>query len=152
MATRVAESWLKDFLPTSAVPNTAATVLDRCARTAATSKSADENLQGYEGQLGDTRADSIQKGMFRNHTKKNGTNPTADPRNWLIAHNVVVGGQDHQHPHCDLGKVGSFAVEEVFPFVAVHGFGVNEFQMWLLPMKKKRDYVKLVSSYISLQK
>jgi hypothetical protein len=86
------------------------------------------------------QGEDIVKGLFQNHTKKNGTNPTADPRNWTIAHNVVVGGQDHQHPHCDLGKVGSFAVEEVFPFVAVHGFGVNEFQMWLLPMKKKRDY------------
>jgi hypothetical protein len=86
------------------------------------------------------QGEDIVKGMFQNHTKRNDTNATADPRNWLIAHNVVVGGQDHQHPHCDLGKVGSFATEDVFPFVAVHGFGVNEFQMWLLSMKKKRDY------------
>ncbi len=79
------------------------------------------------------QGEDIVKGMFQKHNKKNGTNPKADPRNWFIAHNVVVGGQDHQHPHCDQGKVGSFAAEEVFPFVAIHGFGVNEFQMWLLP-------------------
>ena len=86
------------------------------------------------------QGEDIIRGMFRNHTKRNGTNPAANPTFWHTEHNIVVGGQNHQHPHCDQGKVGCFASETVFPFVATHGFGINEFQMWLLPMKKKRDY------------
>jgi hypothetical protein len=86
------------------------------------------------------QGEDIIRGMFRNHTKRNGTNPAAEPAFWHTEHNIVVGGQNHQHPHCDQGKVGCFASETVFPFVATHGFGINEFQMWLLPMKKKRDY------------
>jgi hypothetical protein len=89
----------------------------------------------YKGQ-----ADDIIKGIFAKHKKRNGTNPAADPTNWVTQQNVVVGAQDHQHPHCDQGKVGSFASEDIFPFVAVHGFGMHEFQLWLLPCKKKRDY------------
>jgi hypothetical protein len=55
----------------------------------------------YKGQ-----ADDIIKGMFAKHKKRNGTNPAADPTNWVTQQNVVVGAQDHQHPHCDQGKVG----------------------------------------------
>jgi hypothetical protein len=54
--------------------------------------------------------------------------------------NIVVGAQDHQHPHCDQGKVGSYVSELIFPFVVVHGFGLNEFQLWLLPCMRKRDH------------
>jgi hypothetical protein len=86
------------------------------------------------------QADDIIRGIFHNHTKKNGTNTAAEPTFWHTEHNIVVGGQDHQHPHCDQGKIGSFANESVFPFVVTHGFGINEFQMWLLPNKHKRDY------------
>ncbi len=89
----------------------------------------------YKGQ-----ADDIIQKMFHNHTKKNGTNPAADPSNWASEHNVVVGGVEYQHPHADLAKPGSFTNDYVFPFVAVHGFGVNEFQMWLLPCKHKREH------------
>jgi hypothetical protein len=86
------------------------------------------------------QADDIIKGMFKNHKKKNGKNPAAEPTFWHTEHNIVVGGQDHQHPHCDQGKLGCFAYDTVFPFVVTHGFGINEFQMWLLPNRTKRDY------------
>jgi hypothetical protein len=86
------------------------------------------------------QADDIIRAMFQKHARKNGSNPAADPSNWFTAHNIVVGGQDHQHPHCDQGMQGSFASETIFPFVAVHGFGINAFQMWILPMKNRRDY------------
>ena len=86
------------------------------------------------------QADDIIRGMFQNHKKKNGTNPAAEPTFWHTEHNIVVGGQDHQHSHSDQGKIGCFANDSVFPFVVTHGFGINEFQMWLLPNKKKRDY------------
>ena len=47
MATRVAESWLKDFLPTSAVPNTAATVLDKmCTHSGNVQDCEVETLRG----------------------------------------------------------------------------------------------------------
>jgi hypothetical protein len=89
----------------------------------------------YKGQ-----ADDIIQKIFKNHTQKNGSNPAADPRNWGCEHNFVVGGVEYQHPHADLAKPGSFTNDHVFPFVAVHGFGVNEFQMWLLPCKHKREH------------
>ena len=89
----------------------------------------------YKGQ-----AEDIIKGMFAKHVRKGKKHPAADPKNWIIQQNVVVGGVDHQHPHCDQGKAGSYHNERLFPFVAVHGFGINEFQMWLLPAKQKREY------------
>ena len=58
-----------------------------------------------------------------------------------MAQNVVWGGTGHQHPHCDQGnKAGAFAYEQIFPFVCIHGFGMHQFTMWLLPAKKKREY------------
>ena len=89
----------------------------------------------YKGQ-----AEDMIKGIFAKPLKKNKQNPAADPKNWIVEQNVVVGGVDHQHPHCDQGKAGCYHNEGIFPFVAVHGFGVNEFQMWLLPAKQKREY------------
>jgi hypothetical protein len=85
------------------------------------------------------QAEDIIKGIFAQDLKKHKKNPAEDPKNWIIEQNVVVGGVDHQHPHCDLGKAGCYHNERIFPFVAVHGFGVNEFQMWLLPSKQKRE-------------
>jgi hypothetical protein len=86
------------------------------------------------------QAEDMLKGIFAKPLKKNKKKPAADPKNWIIEQNVVVGGVDHQHPHCDQGKAGCYHNEGIFPFVAVHGFGVNEFQMWLLPAKQKREY------------
>ena len=66
MATRVAESWLKDFLPTSAVPNTAAPVLDKmCTHSGNVLDCVVRNVQGHEGQLAGTDQEGIQNGMFR---------------------------------------------------------------------------------------
>jgi hypothetical protein len=86
------------------------------------------------------QADDIIRGMFQNHKKKNGTNPTAEPTFWHTEHNIVMGGQDHNIVVGGQGKIGCFANDTVFPFVVTHGFGINEFQMWLLPNKHKRDY------------
>ncbi len=51
-------------------------------------------------------------------------------------------------PHADLAKPGSFTNDTVFPFVAVHGFGLNEFQRWLLPSKHKREHGFLSEFYV----
>jgi hypothetical protein len=88
----------------------------------------------YAGQMRD-----IIKGMFANEPKTNGCDP-ANPDNWRLGQNVVWGGTGHQHPHCDQGKIGSYNNEQIFPFVCIHGFGLHAFVMWLLPLKKKREY------------
>jgi hypothetical protein len=88
----------------------------------------------YMGQMQD-----IVKGMFANERMTNGRDP-ANPDNWHMAQNIVWGGTGHQHPHCDQGKAGSFNTDQIFPFVCIHGFGLHQFVMWLLPAKRKREY------------
>ena len=89
----------------------------------------------YVGQMED-----IIKALFAKEALKSGRNPAADPNNWHMSQNIVWGGTEHQHPHCDQAKAGSFVYDEIFPFVCIHGFGVHEFIMWLLPAKAKREY------------
>ncbi len=96
-------------------------------------------LQGTTEIKTNTKDKLIIKGIFAQDLKKHKKNPAVDPNNWIIEQNVVVGGVNHQHPHCDQGKASCYHNERIFPFVAVHGFGVNEFQMWLLPYKQKRE-------------
>jgi hypothetical protein len=88
----------------------------------------------YKGQMED-----IIKGMFVNERLSNGVDP-ANPDNWHLAQNIVWGGAGHQHPHCDQGKAGAFNTDQFFPFVCIHGFGLHQFVMWLLPAKRKREY------------
>ena len=86
----------------------------------------------YLGQMHDVIESMFQSG-------KGKINP-GDPKNWLLQQNIVWGGVEHQHPHSDQGKAGCFLNEEMFPFVCIHGFGVSEFDLWVLPAKKKREY------------
>jgi hypothetical protein len=88
----------------------------------------------YLGQMRD-----IITGMFAEETPKTGFEP-ANPDNWHMSQNIVWGGTGHQHPHCDQGKAGCFNTDQIFPFVCIHGFGLHEFVMWLLPAHKKREY------------
>ena len=88
----------------------------------------------YLGQMRD-----IITGMFAEETPKTGFEP-ANPDNWHMSQNIVWGGTGHQHPHCDQGKAGCFNTDQIFPFVCIHGFGLHEFVMWLLPAKKRREY------------
>lgn len=82
----------------------------------------------------------IIRGMFHNQGNFRSRTKPEDPKNWRGAQNIVWGGINHQHPHCDQGKAGCFLNEAVFPFVCIHGFGVHEFVLWLLPARKKREY------------
>ncbi len=83
----------------------------------------------------------IIRGMFHNQGNFRSRTKPEDPKNWRTAQNIVWGGINHQHPHCDQGKAGCFHNEAVFPFVCIHGFGVHEFVLWLLlPARKKREY------------
>ncbi len=60
---------------------------------------------------------TILEGMFEDEE-------AGDPENWIMQFNTVVGGVCHQHPHCDSGRVGTYQDLTIFPFVALHGYGL----------------------------
>jgi hypothetical protein len=96
-------------------------------------------LKAYNEQYIGQMTDIIQ-GMFAEEFDGQGRKSAANPDNWEFKQSVVWGGIEHQHQHCDQGQAGSFHYEQIFPFVCIHGFGVHEFNMWLLPAKLKREY------------
>ena len=53
--------------------------------------------------------------------------------NWKLNWTTVIGGTNYQHPHSDTARIGSYNNLDVFPFVALHGFGLDPFSLWLLP-------------------
>ena len=60
--------------------------------------------------------------------------------NWIAAHNVLKGGEGYQHPHCDQSRYDEYIYADLFPFVALHAFGVESFQLWVLPQPEKRTF------------
>ena len=53
---------------------------------------------------------------------------------WKLNWNVLVGGVNHQHPHTDTAsRASSYEGLDVFPFVAIHGFNLDAFSLWILP-------------------
>ena len=85
--------------------------------------------------------ETIIKAMFSQNNK------ASDPTNWKLNFNSIVGGQGYQHPHCDIGRPGSFKDLDIFPFVGLHGFGLNEFSLWLLPPKSDYGFLHMFESY-----
>ena len=73
-----------------------------------------------------------RKGMF------NGAAGLAS--NWTIGTTTIVGGINYQHPHSDCGVVESFDKLKIFPFVCLHGFGVDTYSLWLLPDAMNTKY------------
>ena len=118
-------------------PNVACPVTGKIPRMVLKSKSKAHALynKNYFGQMED-----IIKGMFGGEEPTTGLSGAEDPANWNMTQTIVWGGMDHQHPHCDQGKAGCFQYEQMSPFVCIHGFGVHDFAMWLLPLNKKREY------------
>jgi len=55
------------------------------------------------------------------------------PSNWITKMQNIVGGTEYQHAHCDLGRPHAYRDQDTFPFTAMHGFGINPFQLWMLP-------------------
>ena len=53
--------------------------------------------------------------------------------NWTIVTTTIIGGINYQHPHSDFGVVESYAELNIFPFVCLHGFGIDPYSLWLLP-------------------
>jgi hypothetical protein len=70
--------------------------------------------------------------------------PTGSDRgtfaNWKATQTIIQGGEDYQHPHSDLGRYDEFNYLDVFPFVALHSFGQEEFQLWVLPQPEKKTF------------
>jgi hypothetical protein len=60
--------------------------------------------------------------------------------NWIAAANVVKGDDNYQHAHCDQGKYDEFNNLDLFPFVCLHAFGKESFELWVLPQPDKRTY------------
>ncbi len=56
--------------------------------------------------------------------------------------NNLVGGDLYQHAHADQAWPFELEGERTFPFVATHAFGVDPFEMWLLPKsaRVKQEY------------
>ena len=53
--------------------------------------------------------------------------------NWKMGFTSLLNGSGYQHPHSDAGRADSYKGMKIFPFVSIHGFGVEAFSMWLLP-------------------
>ncbi len=77
-------------------------------------------FEKYKAQLA-----CIIKGMFEGEA--------GDPTNWKMGMTTIVGGVNHQHPHSDFGIPESFDKMKVCPFLTLHGFGIDAYQLWLLP-------------------
>ncbi len=60
--------------------------------------------------------------------------------NWKAQQTILKGGTNIQHPHSDNAIACSYEKMDVFPFVCIHGFGVEEFTLWLLPNPLTRYY------------
>ncbi len=67
---------------------------------------------------------------------------TKNPDNWIRKMTNLVGGTHYQHAHADQSWPVELEGEKTFPFVAAHRFGVNPFEMWLLPKSQrgKQEY------------
>jgi hypothetical protein len=52
---------------------------------------------------------------------------------WKMGGTSLVNGVGYQHPHCDAGRPETYKGMKIFPFVTIHGFGIDAFSMWLLP-------------------
>jgi hypothetical protein len=79
----------------------------------------------YKAKYAPQQADIIA-GMFEGGIAGNSAN-------WKLNWNTLIGGTNYQHPHTDTGRVGTYNNLDVFPFVALHGFGIDPFSLWLLP-------------------
>jgi hypothetical protein len=89
--------------------------------TGTKSRGYPEYQRKYKQQL-----ECIIRGMFPDED-------ASDPNVWQLNFNSIVGGVCHQHPHCDASRVGTYQGLSIFPFVALHGFGIHPFSLWVLP-------------------
>jgi hypothetical protein len=91
--------------------------------------------------MGDAYQNATQPSVLR-HVP--GLFPTGSDRgtfgNWIAAHNSIMGGEGYQHAHSDQGRYNEFMHLDVFPFVALHGFGEESFKLWVLPQPDKRTF------------
>jgi hypothetical protein len=92
-----------------------------------------EEMAKYENQMR-----LILENIFDKREKR----AKKDPDNWICKMTNIVGGTQYQHAHADQAWPFELEGERTFPFVATHGFGVDPFEMWLLPKsaRGKQEY------------
>jgi hypothetical protein len=61
------------------------------------------------------------------------TGAAGNAANWKLGMTSLVNGIGYQHPHSDAGRPEAYKNMTIFPFVTIHGFGIDAFSMWLLP-------------------
>jgi hypothetical protein len=49
--------------------------------------------------------------------------------NWKTGYTSLINGTGYQHPHADTGRPDSYKGLKIFPFVTLHGFGIDEFSV-----------------------
>jgi hypothetical protein len=49
--------------------------------------------------------------------------------NWKLGHTSLINGTGYQHPHADAGRPEFVKALNIFPFVTLHGFGVDSFSL-----------------------
>ncbi len=49
--------------------------------------------------------------------------------NWKTGYMSLINGTGYQHPHADAGRPDSYKGLQIFPFVTLHEFGVDEFSV-----------------------
>ena len=49
--------------------------------------------------------------------------------NWKLGYTSLINGTGFQHPHADAGRPDSYKGLKIFPFVTLHGFGIDEFSV-----------------------
>jgi hypothetical protein len=88
------------------------------------------------GHAGSSNPEVVRRvpGMFPKGTDRGNFN------NWKAAHNTLKGGEGYQHAHSDQGRYDEFMHMDVFPFVALHAFGVESFKLWVLPQPDRRTF------------
>ena len=70
--------------------------------------------------------------ILENIFEKKDKGPKKNPDNWIAKMTNICGGEEYQHAHADQAWPMELEGEQVFPFVASHGFGVHHQEMWLL--------------------
>ncbi len=61
--------------------------------------------------------------------------------NWKMGMTSIVDEVGYQHPHSDAGRPDSYKGMKIFPFVTIHGFGIDAFCMWLLCQRSSLGYL-----------
>ena len=100
---------------------------ERSAKKMTRKNAGNSGSSAIQPQGGETPPKIVRQvpGMF--------TGKAGKAANWKMGFTSIVNGTGYQHPHADCGRPDSLKGLKMFPFVTIHGFGLDRFSMWLLP-------------------